>query len=284
MHASGNDFMIVNAVYHRFRLTPEQLKKLSHRHTGVGFDQLLLLQPPVESSDDFYYQTFNSDGSEAAQCGNGVRCLSHYIWKHNLTQKNLLKLRTISGYIIANREDNQHPFSVNMGTAELRSQQIPTNFNGDQCVQQTPHNWQKDLHLPKECYTVSMGNPHLVFFMSPEQSPNIVRCAKQIQANTQVFPEGVNISFVEWSDDNSCFVRVFERGVGETMCCGTANCAVTVAAFISGKISADSPVKITTYHQNNPPSIAQCSEDLQVTLRGHSAFVYEGTLSLAILE
>ena len=220
MHGLGNDFMVLDRVSNHFELPRERIKALGDRRTGVGFDQLLIVDPPDHPNADFKYTIYNSDGSLAEQCGNGARCFVRFVLDNSLTVKKHLTLQTSTGPISATMQDNAM-VEINMG--------VPSHAGPD--LQSVAVNDENFEFLP-----VSMGNPHAVIEV-PDVSRAPLDAAGHQIATHSLFPAGVNVGFCQYVDENFARLRVFERGAGETRACGTGACAAMVAGVLRGKLS-----------------------------------------------
>lgn len=223
MHGLGNDFMVLDRVSKDFVLPPERIKALGDRRTGVGFDQLLIVDPPAEPDIDFHYTIYNSDGTVAEQCGNGARCFARFVLDNSLTVKKHLRLQTSTGPITATVQDNAL-VEIDMGVPGHPGPELPPD------MQSVEVNNESFDFLP-----VSMGNPHAVIEVADVSKAPLDAAGHQI-ATHSLFPEGVNVGFCQYVDQSFARLRVFERGAGETRACGTGACAAMVAGVIRGKL------------------------------------------------
>ena len=231
MHGLGNDFMVIDLVTQRLDLSPERVRQWANPHTGVGFDQLLLVEPPGRPDVDFRYRIFNADGSEVAQCGNGARCFARFVRDRKLTRKRLLKVETASGVISLKVLPDQRVM-VDMGPPRFEPSQIP--------IQADARSATYRLSLPEETveiWSLSMGNPHAVLRVDDIEHAPVHRLGPLIELHP-LFPERVNAGFMQVVDRRNLKLRVFERGVGETMACGTGACAAMVSARLAGLVDA----------------------------------------------
>jgi len=217
MHGLGNDFIVINGIDNSFNKHLINIPKLANRHTGIGFDQLLIVESSWRTNIDFKYRIFNADGQEVQQCGNGARCFALYVFEKQLTSKRKLNVETLNGDIelIIN---NASSVTVNMGEPEFAPSKIPANFNSQNNKYSINGN---------EVGIVSMGNPHAVILVNNIKNLEIDKTAKSIQ-NSGYFPEGVNVGFMQINSPTNISLRVYERGVGETQACGTGACAAVV--------------------------------------------------------
>lgn len=218
MHGLGNDFMVVDAVTQKIFFSKEMIRRLGDRHFGIGFDQLLVVEPPYDPELDFHYRIFNQDGSEVQMCGNGARCFVRFVTEHELTNKREIKVSTMAGTLTL-KLNSDDSVTVNMGKPVLELSKIPVaNVQGEPLYPLVLEN-KEYLFFP-----VSMGNPHAVFFVDEILEDDFFKVGKALQDH-EFFPEKVNVEFAVQKDPNSFEVRVFERGCGETLACGTGACA-----------------------------------------------------------
>ncbi|MBD3766433.1 MAG: diaminopimelate epimerase [Gammaproteobacteria bacterium] len=221
MHGLGNDFMVFDAIHQDVQLSSEQIRRWANRHTGVGFDQLLLVESAQQAGVDFRYRIFNADGSEVAQCGNGARCFARFVREQGLSDKDELVVETASGIIKLYHEANG--VRVNMGAPRFESQDIPLTLI------RAPHYL---LSLGDDVvtfYAVSMGNPHAVIEVDNIDEADVVSIGAALQARADIFPESVNVGFVQIVSREQVRLRVYERGSGETQACGTGASAAMAA-------------------------------------------------------
>lgn len=221
MHGLGNDFMVFDAIHQNVQLSPEQIRRWANRHTGVGFDQLLLVESAQQAGVDFRYRIFNADGSEVAQCGNGARCFARFVREQGLSDKDELVVETASGIIKLYHEANG--VRVNMGAPRFESQDIPLTLI------RAPHYL---LSLGDDVvtfYALSMGNPHAVIEVDNIDEADVSGIGAALQARADIFPESVNVGFVQIVGREQVRLRVYERGSGETQACGTGASAAMAA-------------------------------------------------------
>ena len=235
MHGLGNDFMVVDMISHHAHLRPEQIRRLADRHLGIGFDQLLLVEPPSKPSVDFRYRIFNADGSEVEQCGNGARCFAVFVKEKKLTNKNCIQVETMKGDIELNLTEEGRVL-VNMGEPVFEPKEIPFLAEARNNIYSVMVE-QEEVQLS----AVSMGNPHAVIQVDDTKEAEVDVLGPLIESHSQ-FPERVNVGFMEIVHKRFIKLRVFERGVGETMACGTGACAA-VAAGIDRNL-LESPVEV----------------------------------------
>ena len=235
MHGLGNDFVVIDGVRQSIDLSKKQIKKIANRHTGVGCDQILLVQPPTEKNVDFNYRIFNCDGGEVEQCGNGARCLALFIREAKLSGKSRWLVSTMNRQLELTIKDDG-AFMVDMGSPLFQPADVP--FTADR--QQERY----DLDLNGELIkisAISMGNPHAVLWVDSIAQAPVASLGRQIEAHPR-FPKGVNVSFAQIVDRSTIKLRVFERGVGETNACGSGACATAAAAIAQDLV--DSTVNI----------------------------------------
>lgn len=221
MHGLGNDFVVIDGTRTAYPLTKSQIQQMADRHYGIGFDQLLLLEKASRPDVDFTYRVFNADGGEVSQCGNGARCIAHYIRNHSLSMKQHFLLATQSGKLELQIEpDNQ--VTVNMGIPNFEPKQIPFRAEKIADYYQMP--------LAEEQITlsaVSMGNPHAVIQVNDINTAPVQQLGAQIEQHP-LFPDRTNVGFMQILSAKEIRLRVFERGAGETLACGSGACAAVV--------------------------------------------------------
>lgn len=272
MHGLGNDFVVLDGVRQAVALAPEQIRALGDRHFGVGFDQLLLVEPPTTPSTDFRYRIFNADGGEVEQCGNGARCFVRFVHDQGLTDKNEIRVETRNGVITPRLEDNGQ-VTVDMGAPRFTPADIPFVSDTDAFVQ--------PLDVAGETVfitAVSMGNPHAVQVVADVDAAPVAQQGPAIESHPR-FPRRVNAGFLQVVDRHCIRLRVFERGAGETLACGTGACAAVVAGIVRGLL--DSPVRVET--RGGALSIAWAGPGQAVLMTGPAVTVFHGELDLALL-
>lgn len=235
MHGLGNDFMVIDAINQPVTLSSGQIRTLADRHFGIGFDQLLLIEKPEKPDADFKYRIFNADGGEVSQCGNGARCFARFVREKNLFSGNEITVDTNNGRLIlkVNADDT---VSVNMGVPEFSPAKIPL------AVGQKSDDYKAIVNGKTIRFgAVSMGNPHAVIQVENVAAAPVQELGGLLENHT-LFPERANIGFMQVLDRNHIKLRVFERGAGETLACGSGACAA-VAVGIRQQILA-SPVTV----------------------------------------
>ena len=229
MHGLGNDFMVVDGITQKIFFSPELIRRLADRHFGIGFDQLLLVEPPYDPEQDFHYRIFNADGSEVQQCGNGARCFARFVRLKGLTNRDRIAVSTMSGRIVLQLEhDNQ--VTVNMGVPEFEPAKVP--FRAQKAEKTYLLRVAEQTVM---CGVVSMGNPHCVLEVENVKTAPVETLGAELESFDR-FPERVNVGFMELVSANEIRLRVFERGAGETMACGTGACAAAVVGIAQGKL------------------------------------------------
>ncbi|MDM1271864.1 diaminopimelate epimerase [Acinetobacter indicus] len=273
MHGLGNDFMVVDLISQRAYFDSLTIQRLADRHFGVGFDQLLVVEPPDVPNADFKYRIFNADGSEVEQCGNGVRCFARFVHERQLNSKTKIKVQTKAG--IVEPELGQNGWvRVNMGQPKFLPQEIP--FIADE-----PDNLY-DLMLANEeklsIDVVNMGNPHAVTIVQDILTADVARLGPQIESHER-FPQRVNAGFMQILDEQHARLRVFERGVGETLACGTGACAAAVSGMRRGLLASKVEIELAGGKLQ-----IEWKEGDVVWMTGPTANVYEGRLDLRYFQ
>jgi len=264
MHGLGNDFIVINNLNDTFNQNLINIPKLANRHTGIGFDQLLIVDSSERADIDFKYRIFNADGKEVQQCGNGARCFALYVFEKKLTSKRKLNVETLNGVIELIINDASS-VTVNMGEPEFTPSKIPANFDNQH---------KKYLINSTEIGALSMGNPHAVIIGNNIDNLEIEMTAKDIQ-NSGYFPESVNVGFMQINSPNNISLRVFERGVGETQACGTGACAAVVFGVENNLL--DNKVRVSLPGGNLEISYEKGSD---VLMTGPAQFVFEGSVEI----
>lgn len=235
MHGLGNDFMVINQVTQNIQLNSDQVRRLADRHTGVGFDQLLLVSPPTSPDVDFTYRIFNADGTEVEQCGNGARCFARFVRMKGLTNKYNISVSTKKGKMVLNIEDDGQ-VTVNMGQPEFEPSKIP--FRAKQTEKTYIMRVEEQTLF---CGAVSMGNPHVVTIVDDVTTANVETLGPLLESHER-FPERVNAGFMQVISRDEVNLRVYERGAGETQACGSGACAAVAVGIVQGAL--DNKVKV----------------------------------------
>lgn len=241
MHGAGNDYIYVNCFEEKVKDPEKFAIKVSDRHFGIGSDGLILICPSEVA--DFRMAMYNADGSQGKMCGNGTRCVAKYVYDHKMTDKDEISLETLSGikYIKVTVEDEKVKAArVNMGSPILKASEIPTKFDGESVVRQKLTIGEKDY----EVTCVSMGNPHCIVYVDGDVKELDLEKIGPDFENHEMFPERINTEFVHIISENEFDMRVWERGSGETLACGTGACASTVAGVLNGCFKRDSEIKV----------------------------------------
>ena len=237
MHGQGNDFVVLDGVRQALEVTPDKARFLADRHLGVGCDQLLVVESPAAAENDFRYRIYNADGSEVEQCGNGARCFARYVLDEGLTAKREIRVETAAGVIVPRIEDSGQ-VTVNMGEPRFDPREVP--FLSDEVRLVYPL---RVAGLPIEVSVLSMGNPHAVQVVEDvERAP--VREQGPLIERHPAFPQRVNAGYMQALSRGHVKLRVWERGAGETLACGTGACAAVVAGIRRGML--DEEVRVTT--------------------------------------
>lgn len=269
MHGLGNDFMVLDLVSQHAHIQPKHVRQWSDRHTGVGFDQLLIVEAPSDPDVDFRYRIFNADGSEVEQCGNGARCFARFVLDKRLTAKRVIRVQTKSGIIeLQTRHDGQ--VTVDMGPPRFAPEHIP--FEAPEQASVYALDIDEQTH---EICALSMGNPHAVIRVPDAEQAPVRELGPKIENHTR-FPQRVNAGFLQVLDRKRGRLRVWERGAGETQACGTGACAAAVAAISQGWM--DSPVQLEL--NGGRLTIEWAGPGKPVMMTGPAARVYEGQIRL----
>jgi len=276
MHGAGNDFVVIDAINQHINFTPAQWRMIADRRFGIGADQILVVERPESQDVDFRYRIYNADGGEVEQCGNGSRAFVQFVIEKGLTDKSIIRVQTMSG-IIEPRMGEDGKITVNMGAPILEAAQVPFNAEG---LESRPEGsdslWPLDVN-GKQIWisAVSMGNPHAVQVVANVDDFPVAVDGPLIEHHTR-FPRRVNAGFMEVVDRQHIRLRVFERGAGETLACGTGACAAAVAGLRRGLL--DSPVRVSM--RGGELSIAWAGEGQPVFLSGPAVTVFEGEINL----
>lgn len=241
MHGLGNDFMVIDGSSQPFTPNVEQIRQWSNRHTGIGFDQLLLVENTDTEGVDFRYRIFNADGGEVEQCGNGARCFVKFVVEQGLTDKQEIVVETAKG-IIKPRLNDDGLVTVNMGQPKFAPEDVPFVLRSNESADQISYIVVNGLDSA-EMSLVSMGNPHAVMWVGDVETAPVETWGSALQ-NHQRFPERVNVGFMQVIDKNHIKLRVYERGAGETQACGTGACAAVVSGVRLGLLAAGETVRV----------------------------------------
>jgi diaminopimelate epimerase len=269
MHGLGNDFVVLDALTQPLALDARQLRFLADRHFGVGCDQILQVEPPRQPDTDFYYRIFNADGGEVEQCGNGARCFVRYVRDRGLTTKTAIRVGTLGGVIVPRLEaDGQ--VTVDMGVPVFDPAQIPFKAP-EQALTYLLEVEQKNIEIS----ALSMGNPHAVQIVSDVATAPVTSQGPLIEAHPR-FPQRVNAGYMQIVNRGHVRLRVYERGAGETLACGTGACAAVVAGIMRGLL--DPRVRVTT--RGGDLGISWAGAGLSVMMTGPAQTVFAGEIEI----
>ncbi len=269
MHGLGNDFVMLDGVSNRIKLSGDKIRKIANRNLGIGCDQLLIVEPPHKPDADFHYRIFNQDGGEVENCGNGARCFAIFVREKGLTKKDIINVETASGPLTLKvLKDDQ--VTVNMGAPILKPKKIP--FEAPKQATTYPIEvGKKELSIS----AISMGNPHAVTLVEDVANFEVEKLGPAIESHSR-FPKKVNAGFLEIVSKSEGNLRVYERGVGETSACGTGACAAMVAGNLQGLFS--DKVKINL--PGGQLSIHWAGGDAPVMMTGPATTVYHGQIKI----
>ena len=277
MHGAGNDFVVLDGVRQRVALTREQRRLLADRHLGVGADQLLLVEPPDGPDVDFVYRIFNADGGEVEQCGNGARCFVRFVREQGLTDKRAVRVRTLGG-VIEPRQEADGRVTVDMGVPVLDPDRVPFDTRG-----LAPRTEGDDRLWPLELpggtrwlSVLSMGNPHAVQVVADVDAAPVLAEGALVESHPR-FPRRVNAGFLQVSSRTQARLRVYERGVGETLACGSGACAAVVAGIRRGLLEP----RVDVHTRGGVLTIAWHGGAVDMT--GPTQSVYAGEIDLDAL-
>lgn len=276
MHGAGNDFVVIDAINQPVNFTPEQWRMIADRRFGVGADQMLVVERPTQAGVDFRYRIFNADGGEVEQCGNGARAFVKFVVDKGLTELREIRVETMSG-VIAPRLEDDGRITVNMGAPIFDLPRVPFDSTGLQGrAVGSATLWPLDVNGKSIDFAVlSMGNPHAVQVVDDVDVAPVLEDGPSIE-NHRRFPRRVNAGFMQVMNRHQVKLRVFERGAGETLACGTGACAAVVAGISLGLL--DSPVAVAT--RGGDLSIAWEGGDSAVMLTGPAVSVFEGEIDI----
>ena len=269
MHGLGNDFVVLDATHAPLALERDQLRLLADRHFGVGCDQILQVEPPRSPDTDFYYRIFNADGGEVEQCGNGARCFVRFVREHGLTDKTEIRVGTQSGVIVPKLEADGR-VTVDMGVPQFEPARIPF------LAERRALTYQLDVGgTAIEISALSMGNPHAVQVVKDVDAAPVLTQGPAIEAHAR-FPQRVNAGYTQIIDRGRIKLRVYERGAGETLACGSGACAAVVAG-IQRNLLDDSVVVAT---RGGDLGISWQGEGKPVLMTGPAVTVFSGEIEL----
>ena len=279
MHGAGNDFVVLDGLSQVIDMTPERARAIAHRHFGVGCDQILIVDSPTDPNADFRYRIFNADGSEVEHCGNGARCFVRFVHERKLTSRNPVRAEIATGLItLTALPDGQ--VRVDMGQTRFDPQALPfdtTGLNTQQVGTDTQYGLPLDGHDDVFWLSlVAISNPHAVLVVDDVQTADVQGIGPLIEGHPR-FANRVNVGFMQVIDTHHIRLRVYERGAGETLACGTGACAAVAAGIRTGLLQT--PVTVQT--RGGVLTIDWDGETLQMT--GPATTVFEGQLDIDAL-
>ncbi|MBU4613140.1 diaminopimelate epimerase [Achromobacter sp. GG226] len=277
MHGAGNDFVMLDGVTQSIELTPQRVRALAHRQFGIGADQVLLVEPARRPDADFRYRIFNADGGEVEHCGNGARCFVRFVHHRGLSSANPLRAEIATGIIVL-AEHEDHTVTVDMGSTRFEPEALPFDTTGLEPVSVGEDTlWTLPTTPPSQVSLVAISNPHAVQVVDNVDTAPVATVGPAIESDPR-FAHRVNAGFMQVIDTHHIRVRVYERGAGETLACGTGACAAVAAGIRRGLLQ--SPVRVDT--RGGTLSIAWDGAQLRMT--GPTAIVFEGQVSPEALD
>ena len=269
MHGLGNDFVVVDAVSRKVFFNKQQIERLSNRNWGIGFDQLLVVEPPTDPDMDFRYRIYNSDGSEVEHCGNGARCFAKFVLDRELTNKRIINVETKRGAIQLRVMDGGL-VTVDMGAPSFEPKDLPFTADPSDGLYSIMAGDREYLITP-----VSVGNPHAVIKVDQLKDEEVATAGAIIECHER-FPRKVNVGFMHVISPDEINLRVYERGVGETQACGTGACAAVVAGIKQGWLAP----KVTAHLRGGDLQIEWQGEGTPILMTGPAEKVFEGQIYL----
>lgn len=269
MQGLGNDFVVLDGTHQPIRLSTEQIRRIADRHFGIGCDQLLLVEPSQQPQADFRYRIFNSDGGEVEQCGNGARCFARYVRGKGLTDKREITVETLKGLLVLTVTDDEQ-VTVNMGIPNFIPAEIPFD-TPQQAAEYTLALDGEDIRIG----AVSLGNPHAVHRVDDIECAPVAKLGPRIEHHS-AFPNRVNAGFMQVISPTAIAVRVYERGAGETLACGSGACAAMVIGRVWGLLEETVHARLT----GGTLIISWPGEGRPVMMTGPAEFVFEGSIEL----
>lgn len=269
MHGAGNDFVVIDLISQRCKLRTRDIRKLADRHFGVGCDQVLVVEPPGRPEVDFRYRIYNADGNEVEQCGNGARCFARFVRDKQLTSKRIIRVETAGG-IIELRMRDQQQVEVDMGIPVFEPERIPL-----RAPTRMPFYTVQLDGQSVELGALSMGNPHAILRVDQVAQAPVATLGPQLERHPD-FPQRVNVGFMEVVSEREIRLRVFERGAGETLACGTGACAAVVYGISRGWLQDT----VTVQLPGGKLEIAWAGGGESVIMTGPTAVVFEGSIKL----
>lgn len=269
MHGLGNDFLVLDNVTQNVFLSPEQITKFANRNFGVGFDQLLVVEPPYDPDLDFHYRIYNADGSEVGQCGNGARCFAKFVRMKGLCNKHKIKVSTSAGKMNLHIERDGN-ISVTMPVPQFEPSKIP--FNAQKTEGTYILRSESETVL---CGVVSMGNPHCVVTVDNVVKADVESLGQELSTHER-FPEDANVGFMEIVSPNYIKLRVYERGAAETLACGSGACAAVVIGYMQKKLAK----QVTVELPGGKLRIFWQGPGHPVKMSGPATHVFDGQISI----
>lgn len=269
MHGAGNDFVVIDLISQRYRPREEGIRMLADRHFGIGCDQVLLVEAPDSPEVDFRYRIFNADGSEVENCGNGARCFARFVRDKQLTGKRVIRVQTAGG-VLELRVRDKHQVDVDMGVPVFAPAAIPF-----AAAEQADHYLLKLDGRQLEIGALSMGNPHAVLRVDDVDAAPVAALGPAIECHPD-FPQRVNVGFMQVISATEIRLRVFERGAGETLACGTGACAAAVYGMLRGWLRDT----VTVQLPGGKLEITWAGTRHHVTMTGPTAVVFEGSIKI----
>ncbi|MFB9169173.1 diaminopimelate epimerase [Chromobacterium piscinae] len=269
MHGLGNDFMVIDGVRQAVSLSPEQIRLLGNRQLGIGFDQLLLVEPAREAGHDFRYRIFNNDGGEVEQCGNGARCFAKFVRDQGLTGKSRIEVETARG-VISPEYLGDGLARVDMGVPRFKPADLPFLADAEALTYALPL-----ADGGCEIGIASMGNPHAVQLVDDVDTAPVAEIGPRIESHP-AFPQRVNAGFMQIVNRGEIRLRVYERGAGETLACGTGACAAVVCGIRQGLLDP----RVTVHARGGDIVIEWAGEGSPVIMTGPAVTVFQGEIEL----
>ena len=278
MQGAGNDFVMLNGIAQRIELSPEQLRVLADRRFGIGADQILLVEKAEQPEIDFHYRIFNSDGGEVEQCGNGARCFVKFVHDEGLTSKSAIRVQTLAGIIEPRLQENGE-VTVDMGVPRFDPAAAGFDTSGLKAiVEHEQPLWPLDVGNAVAVAVLSMGNPHAVQTVRDVEAAAVTTDGSLIE-NHPRFSDRVNAGFMQIVDRHSIRLRVWERGAGETLACGTGACAAVVSGIRRGLL--DTPVRVIARGGELKIEWRGCLDTVQpVQMTGTAMTVFKGEIEI----
>jgi len=269
MHGLGNDFVVIDAINQSIELSTEQVRYIADRRFGVGCDQLLLVEPPTIDGAEFRYRIFNADGGEVAQCGNGARCFARFVLDQGLTRNTEIPVETASGLIVLALQDNGQ-VTVNMGVPQFAPESLPF-----EAAARSPSYELQTAEGLLDIGAVSMGNPHAVIEVVDVACVAVASLGGEVEQHPR-FAQRVNVGFMQILSREAIRLRVYERGAGETLACGTGACAAVAVGRLQGKLSDVVKVGLP----GGELVIRWQAENKPLYMTGPASHVFEGVITL----